>query len=105
MNSPTNPAAAGSYISVYFTGGGVTDPPGLTGSVNDDVVTSLAASSTATAGGVAGMVTFAGSAPGFVGGVNQMNILLSPNTPSGNVPLVITVGGQASAATATVSVQ
>jgi uncharacterized protein (TIGR03437 family) len=54
---------------------------------------------------VAGSVTFAGSAPGFVGGVNQMNILLSPNTPSGNVPLVITVGGQASAATATVSVQ
>ena len=105
MNSPTNPAAAGSYISVYFTGGGVTDPPGLTGSVNDDVVTTLVASSTATAGGVAGTVTFAGSAPGFVGGVNQMNILLSPNTPSGSVPLAISVGGQASAATATISVQ
>ena len=82
----------------------ITDPPGLTGSVNDDVVTSLAASSTATVGGVAGMVTFAGSAPGFVGGVNQMNIL-SPNTPSGSVPLAITVGGQSSAATATISVQ
>ena len=105
MNSPTNPAAAGSYISVYFTGGGVTDPPGLTGSVNDDVVTTLVGSSTATVGGVAGMVTFAGSAPGFVGGVNQMNILLSPNTPSGSVPLAITVGGQSSAATATISVQ
>jgi uncharacterized protein (TIGR03437 family) len=105
MNSAANPAAAGSYVSVYFTGGGVTDPPGLTGSVNDDVVTTLAASFSATVGGVQGMVTFAGSAPGFVGGVNQMNILLSPNTPSGSVPLLVTVGGQSSAATATISVQ
>jgi uncharacterized protein (TIGR03437 family) len=105
MNTPANPAAAGSYISVYFTGGGVTNPPGLTGSVNDDVVTTLAASSAATVGGVPGLVTFAGSAPGFVGGVNQMNILLSPNTPSGSQPLAITVGGQSTAATATVSVQ
>jgi len=107
MNTPTNPAAAGSYISVYFTGGGIIDPPGLTGSVNDDVVATLAAFSTATAtvGGVAGTVTYAGNAPGFVGGVNQMNILLSANTPSGSQPLVITVAGQSSAATATISVR
>ena len=105
MNTPKNPVAAGSYISIYFTGGGVTNPPGLTGSVNDDVVTTLAASSSANVGGVDGIVTYAGSAPGFVGGVNQMNILLSPNTPSGSQPLMITVAGQSSAATATVSVR
>jgi uncharacterized protein (TIGR03437 family) len=105
MNSPSNPVAAGSYVSVYFTGGGATDPPGLTGAVNDNVVTTLAASSSATVGGVAGLVTFAGSAPGFVGGVNQMNILLSPNTPAGNQPLAIIVAGQSSTATATISVR
>ena len=81
MNGPTNAATAGSYISVYFTGGGVTDPPGLTGSVNDDVVTTLMATSTATAGGVAGTVTFAGSAPGFVGGVNQIKHSAIAPTP------------------------
>jgi uncharacterized protein (TIGR03437 family) len=104
-NGPTNPAAAGSYVSVYFTGGGVTDPPGLTGSVSDLVVASLALTATATVGGVPATVTYAGTAPGFVGGVNQMNILLSPNTPSGDQPLVITMGGQSSSATATISVQ
>jgi uncharacterized protein (TIGR03437 family) len=104
-NGPTNPAAAGSYVSVYFTGGGITDPPGLTGSVNDLVVASLALTATATVGGVPATVTFAGSAPGFVGGVNQMNLLLSPDTPSGDQPLVITIAGQSSAGTATISVQ
>jgi uncharacterized protein (TIGR03437 family) len=104
-NGPTNPAAAGSYVSVYFTGGGVTDPPGLTGSVSDLVVASLALTATATVGGVPAAVTFAGSAPGFVGGINQMNILLSSNTPSGAEPLAITIGGQSSPATATISVQ
>jgi uncharacterized protein (TIGR03437 family) len=105
-NGPTNPAAAGSYVSLYFTGGGVTDPPGLTGSVDDLVVSSLALTATATVGGVPAAVTFAGSAPGFVGGVNQLNLLLSSNTPAGSaVPVVITIGGQSSPATATIGVQ
>jgi uncharacterized protein (TIGR03437 family) len=105
-NGPTNAAAAGSYVSLYFTGGGVTDPPGLTGSVDDLVVSSLALTATATVGGVPAAVTFAGSAPGFVGGVNQVNLLLSSNTPAGSaVPVVITVGGQSSPATATIGVQ
>ena len=104
-NSSGNPAAPGSYVSLYFTGGGITDPPGLTGSVSDMVVATTALTATATVGGVAGTVTYSGSAPGFVGGVNQMNILLSPSTPSGSVPVVITMGGQSSPATATISVQ
>jgi uncharacterized protein (TIGR03437 family) len=105
-NGPNNPAAAGSYVSVYFTGGGVTDPPGVTGSVSNLIVSSLAQTPTATVGGVAAYVSFAGSAPGFVDGVSQLNLQLSSATPSGAaVPLVITVGGESSAATATISVQ
>ncbi len=34
LNGPSNPVAKGSYVSVYFTGGGQTNPPGVTGSVN-----------------------------------------------------------------------
>ncbi|MEI9972690.1 MAG: hypothetical protein WDO73_11900 [Ignavibacteriota bacterium] len=105
-NGAGNPAAAGSYVSIYFTGGGITDPPGLIGSVDDMVVATLSATgTTATVGSAAGVVTYAGSAPGFVGGVNQMNILLSPNTPSGDQPLAITIAGQTSAATATIAVK
>jgi uncharacterized protein (TIGR03437 family) len=106
-NGSGNPAIAGSYISLYFTGGGVTNPPGLTGAVNDLVVTTLAASASTTAsvGGVPGLVTYAGSAPGFVGGVNQMNILMSATTPSGNQPITITIAGQSSTSTATVAIR
>jgi len=50
-------------------------------------------------------VTFDGSAPTFVDGVDQLNIQLSPNTPSGAQPVVITVGGVSSPGTATIFVQ
>ena len=103
-NGPGNPAAPGSYVTVYATGGGITDPPGVTGSISGRVE-SLAQSVTATVGGVPAFVSFAGAAPGFVDGVNQLNIQLSSGTPAGNVPLVITVGGQVSANTPTLSVQ
>jgi uncharacterized protein (TIGR03437 family) len=107
-NGPASPAAPGSYVTIYFTGGGTTNPPGVTGSVTGLVLQTLTqeASVTATVGNVAATVTFAGAAPGMVDGVNQLNILLSANTPTGNaLPLVITVGGQPGTAAATLSVR
>jgi uncharacterized protein (TIGR03437 family) len=92
-------------VTVYFTGGGVTNPPGVTGSVTG-LTEYLTQNVTATVGNVPATVSFAGAAPGFVNGVNQLNIQLSASTPAGKaVPLAITVGGQASAATATLSVE
>lgn len=106
VNGSANAASVGSYVSIYFTGGGVTDPPGVTGSVVGGVVASLAQTATATVGGVPATVSFAGSAPGFVDGVNQLNLLLAAGTPTGSaVPVVITIAGQTSAATATIAVQ
>jgi len=105
-NSPANPAAPGSYVTVYFTGGGSTNPPGVTGSVTGLVLEWLTQNVTATVGNVPATVTFAGAAPTLVDGVDQLNILLSASAPTGNaLPLVITVGGQPSAATATLSVR
>jgi uncharacterized protein (TIGR03437 family) len=104
-NGPANPAAAGSYVTVYFTGGGVTNPPGATGAVTG-LTEYLTQNVTATVGNVPATVSFAGAAPGFVNGVNQLNIQLSASTPAGKaVPLTITVGGHASTATATLSVE
>jgi uncharacterized protein (TIGR03437 family) len=106
-NGPASPAAPGSYVTLYFTGGGATNPPGVTGSVTGSVLQWLTQFSTVTAtvGNVPATVTFAGAAPKLVDGVNQLNIQLSANTPTGNaLPLVITVGGQPSTATATLSV-
>jgi uncharacterized protein (TIGR03437 family) len=105
INGPNHPAPQGSYVTIYFTGGGQTNPPGVTGSVTGAVLKWLVQSISVTVGNVPAMVTFDGSAPAFVDGVDQLNIQLGPNTPSGAQPIVITVGGTSSPSSVTLAVQ
>jgi len=105
INGLANPAAKGSYVTIYFTGGGPTDPPGVTGSVTGPVLKWLTQSISVTVGNLPATVQFDGSAPTFVDGVDQLNIQLAPNTPSGAQAVVITVGGITSSANATVMVK
>jgi uncharacterized protein (TIGR03437 family) len=105
INAPANPAAKGAYVTIYFTGGGQTNPAGVTGSVTGAVLKWLTQSISVTVGNQPATVTFDGSAPTFVDGVDQLNIQLSPSTPSGAQPVVITVGGVSSPSTATISVK
>jgi uncharacterized protein (TIGR03437 family) len=106
LNGLSGPAAKGSYVTIYFTGGGQTTPPGATGSVNGSILKYLPPDVSVTVGGQPVMVSFAGAAPTLLDGVLQLNIQLSNNTPSGNSqPLVVKVGGVLSAATASLAVQ
>jgi len=106
FNGPSRPAAKGSYVTIYFTGGGQTDPPGVTGSVTGAVLKPLIQTVSVRVGGQPAIVAFAGAAPTFVDGVGQLNIRLAGNTPSGSAqPVVIVVGGVSSPARATVAVQ
>jgi len=107
FNGPSSPAAKGSYVTLYFTGGGQTNPPGVTGSITGtSTLEWLTQGATVTVGGTAATVAFDGAAPTLVDGVMQLNIQLSPNTPSGNaLPVVVTVGNTASPTTATLAVQ
>ena len=105
FNGTSSPAAPASYVTIYFTGGGETNPPGVTGSVTGAVLKWLAQPVSATVGGVPAAVAFDGAAPEFVDGVGQLNIQLANDTPSGTQPLVITVGGVSSPASATLAVQ
>ncbi len=101
----SHPAAPGSYVVIYFTGGGVTVPPGVTGSVSPSTLEWLYQNVSATVGNVSAMVQFDGAAPFLVSGVNQINLLLPANTPTGDaVPVVLTVGGQSTFGLATLSV-
>ena len=89
LNSPTNPAPAGSVIMVYFTGQGLTTlpvSPWLPAPGADNAV----AMSTATVGGQAAQVLYSGLAPGFAG-LAQANIQL-PSLASGDYQLVLKVG-------------
>ena len=105
VNGPANPSAKGSYVTLYFTGGGQTDPPGVTGSVTGLVQKWLAQSIAVKVGAQPVTVQFDGSAPTFVDGVDQLNIQLPSSTPSGAQAVLITVGGISSPSTATISVK
>ncbi len=104
INGTDSPAAPASYVTIYFTGGGQTSPAGTTGGVNGDTLKYLS-NCTATVGGKPATVQFAGAVPGLVDGVDQLNIQLAADTPSGAQPVVITVGGVSSPAGVTLVVQ
>jgi uncharacterized protein (TIGR03437 family) len=56
-------------------------------------------------GGVPALVEFAGEAPGVVSGVLQVNVQIPANTPTGDVPISVSVGTSSSQPGVTVSVQ
>jgi uncharacterized protein (TIGR03437 family) len=104
VNSATNPAARGSIVSIYATGEGQTSPAGVTGSVtkasNPPVAQVLV-----NIGGVATTVQYAGSAPGDVSGVLQVNAAVPASIGSGPQPVMLTVGGVVSQPRVTIAVK
>lgn len=109
VNGPANGAPKGSAVAVYMTGEGQTSPGGVTGSVTPTNGTGLknpvAQPVTATVGGVTAKVDYAGSAPGIVAGVMQVNVEIPAAAPSGAQPIVISIGGINTQTGVTVQVQ
>jgi uncharacterized protein (TIGR03437 family) len=83
-NSPANPAAKGSLVMFYATGGGQTNPPGVDGEITTDVLARPLLRVQVWVQGQEAEVLYAGSSPGCVSGVMQMNIRLPLNIPSGD---------------------
>jgi uncharacterized protein (TIGR03437 family) len=95
INSSTNPAQVGSVVVAYYTGQGALDRSISSGDAAPLADLSRPTSVTsATVGGLPAQVLFSGMTPTFVG-LAQANIV-TPNVPSGDYPLVITVGGAVS---------
>jgi uncharacterized protein (TIGR03437 family) len=88
--TPANPAKKGETIVVYGTGFGPTQTAQITGqpAPTSGEVVRLTAIPVSTIGSV----VFAGLAPGFVG-LNQLNISISPSSPSGAQELRFSTGG------------
>ncbi len=101
-----HPALRGSYVTIYFNGGGDLNPPGVTGAITMPQLMHLRQNTAVTVGGQPVEVTFAGASPGFVNSVGQLNIKLPDNTPIGDaVPVIMTIGINSSSATATIAVR
>jgi trimeric autotransporter adhesin len=110
-SAPTVPAAPGSYVAIFLTGGGLTSPGSADGSVNPPVALPLRNWTfgsnvvTATIGGLPVTVQYAGAAPTLITGVVQVNLQV-PLGVTGNLPVVITIDGvQTPQPTATIAVQ
>lgn len=95
LNSSSNPAKVGSTIIAYLTGAGAVTPQPADGAAAGSDPLSTATGATATIGGKAATVSFAGLAPNFVG-LWQANIVVPAGLTQGDVPLIVSVGGQSS---------
>jgi len=105
INSPSNPAQPGDYVSVYGTGGGAMNPPGMTGSLWPLAPLSLLTPPVSvTVGTEAASVLYAGSAPTLESGLFQINVRLPADLAAGAQFLSVTVGG-ATSAPAPISIQ
>jgi len=106
VNSAVNPAAPGSVISIYATGEGQTSPAGVTGSVTQSRAKAPVLPVTVTIGGIGATVQYAGSAPGEVAGLLQVNAVVPRGVgPGSAVPVTVRVGGIASQAGVTIAMK
>lgn len=107
LNSAANPAAPGSVAILYATGAGNLNPSASDGSV-------IAAPPfpapvlpvTVFIGQQTAEVLYAGTAPGMVAGILQINVRIPDTTPAGsNVPVTLMVGNYSSSNSVTMAVQ
>jgi endo-1,4-beta-xylanase len=106
VNSASNPAAAGTEIQIFGTGGGAIVGGATDGALAPAVLGSLVTQPvTATIGGMTATVDYAGPAPGLVNGAIQVNLTIPPGLTTGPQPVLITVGTAQTQAGITVAVK
>ncbi len=99
-NGADAPAARGSILMVYGTGFGVANPLG------QDGLSWLAAAVSASIGGLPAEVTFAGLAPGHTPGLQQINIRIPDDSPTGAaVPIRLQLGAHSTQPGTTIVVE
>jgi minor extracellular serine protease Vpr len=92
----SNPAKRGDVIELYVNGlGPVSNTPASGDPASLTTLSSTPTLPTVTLGGVNMPVSFAGLAPGYIG-LYQVNATIPANAPTGNQPMIISMGGVAS---------
>jgi uncharacterized protein (TIGR03437 family) len=96
-NSPSNPAKTGDFIAIYGTGGGPSNPPGLTGGLWGSALSDLTLPVSVVISGQTAAVLYSGSAPTRETGLFQINARIPS---SGGTALYVTIGNTSSPAIA-----
>jgi uncharacterized protein (TIGR03437 family) len=108
INSGTNPAAKGSVVSIYCTGGGITNPASADGSIIPITppLPILTQDVSVTIAGFSAKVDYSGGSPQSVAGLTQINAEVpSGVTPGPSVPVVVQIGTARSQAGITMAVR
>ncbi|HUB82479.1 MAG TPA: cohesin domain-containing protein [Bryobacteraceae bacterium] len=105
VNTFLNPATANSVLMVYGTGFGPMQSSVTDGQIVNSA-TPLMLPVTATIGGLPAVVSYAGSAPGLIAGLTQVNVQVPPGLPANPAaPLFLTVGSVTTPPGVTVSIR
>jgi uncharacterized protein (TIGR03437 family) len=106
VNSASNPAARGDYVTLYATGEGATTPPVIDGRVSGTPLQAPTQACSAMIGGLPATIQYCGAAPGETAGVLQINAQVPQSaTPGASVPVTITIGTTQSQSGVTLSVK
>jgi uncharacterized protein (TIGR03437 family) len=106
VNSAAAPAAVGSVVMIYATGGGAMSTAVIDGSIAQAPFATLGQKVTVRMGGALALVQYQGAAPGIVQGVLQINAVVPAGiAPGDTVPVEMTIGGVTSAAGVTLAVR
>ena len=106
MNSSTNPAVKGSVVVLFATGEGVTNPPGQDGLIaSTDILREPVLPVALSIGGVNAQVLYAGSSPGNVAGIMEVEAIIPSTIASGTDAVLLSLGSATSQANVVVNVK
>ena len=107
FNNADTPAEPGGIVVFFGAGGGQTNPGGRDGRLAGDgaPLGQFTQPVTAAIDRVPAEVLYGGPAPGLVEGVLQANVRIPPNAATGNLSVVISVGGKPTQFGVTVAVR
>jgi uncharacterized protein (TIGR03118 family) len=92
VNTTTNGAAGGSTVTIFATGEGATNPPGLDGAIQTSPARAPFAQVSLKIGGQAATIVSAGTPVGRISGVMEIKAVVPSGLTPGPVPVVLTVG-------------
>ena len=105
LNGGAAPASVGSYLSFWVTGLADTSDPEFDPAAIAEDADPLPFPIRVYIGGQQQILLYAGTAPGMLEAVTQINIQIAPDTPKGKQPILIVVGAEESPETTTVVVE